>query len=315
MTMPETGDRVLRAAMTQTVNAYPEMPQTVEGLEQLAGKTGAIRDANLQHHADLIAQAAAEGAQIIGLGELFTGPYFALEQRSFWREMAESSFDGPSVQFLQDQARRHQMVIVAPIYEQAEDRYFNTAVFIDADGTRLGHYRKTHIPQGGNEQGDFDERFYYRSSTGEPQAGSLSDNPFFPVFQSAVARVGAAICFDRHFEGVMSSLAAGGAELVFSPAVTFGSKSQLLWEKEFQVDATRHQLFIGGSNRKGSEAPWHNPYFGETHFVGPNGACANRSSHPNLVVADLPLSDLTGGDPAGWGLQRNRRKECYSGFK
>jgi beta-ureidopropionase len=313
--MPEPSDRVLRAAMTQTVNAYPGMPETVEGLEQLAGQLGAIRDANLQHHAELIAQAAAEGAQIIGLGELFTGPYFALEQRLFWREMAESSFDGPSVRFLQDQARCHQMVIVAPIYEQAADGYFNTAVFIDADGSRLGHYRKTHIPQGGNEQGSFDERFYYRSSMGEPQAGSLSDNPFFPVFQTAVARVGAAICFDRHFEGVMSSLAAGGAELVFSPAVTFGAKSQLLWQKEFQVDATRHQIFIGGSNRKGSEAPWHNPYFGETHFVGPNGACPNLTAHPNLVVADLPLSDLTGADPAGWGLQRNRRKECYSEFK
>jgi N-carbamoylputrescine amidase len=109
----------------------------------------------------------------------------------------------------------------------------------------------------------------------------------------------------------MSSLANGGAELVFSPAVTFGSKSQMLWTKEFQVDATRHQLFVGGSNRKGVEPPWDVSYFGESHFVGPNGPCANLSKHPNLVVADLGLSELTGDDPAGWGLQRNRREDCY----
>jgi beta-ureidopropionase len=311
MTMSKSGERTVRAAMTQTVNAYAGMPATVNDLGSLAVNLDAVRDANLHHHAELIGHAAGEGAQIIGLGELFTGPYFALEQREFWRGMAESATSGPTVCFLQELAERHHVVIVAPIYERADSGLFNTAVFIDADGTVLGHYRKTHIPQGGNEQGAFDERFYYQASLGATQAGSLAKNPYFPVFQTSVARVGAAICFDRHFEGVMSSLANGGAELVFSPAVTFGSKSQMLWTKEFQVDAARHQLFVGGSNRKGIEPPWDVSYFGESHFVGPNGPCANVSKHPNLVVADLCLSELTGEDPAGWGLQRNRREDCY----
>jgi N-carbamoylputrescine amidase len=297
--------------MTQTVNAFEHMPEDLDGLDALVGKLDAIREANLNHHADLIAHAASEGAQIIGLGELFAGPYFALEKRAFWRDMAESARDGPSVRRLQELAQIHHMVIVAPIYERTETALFNTAVFIDADGRSLGHYRKTHIPQGGNEKGVFDELFYYGASEGQPQAGSVSDNPFFPVFQTAVGRIGAAICFDRHFEGVMSSLAKGGAELVFSPAVTFGDKSERLWGMEFQVDATRHQLFVGGSNRKGTEKPWGQSYFGETHFVGPNGPCENRSAHPNLVVADLPLGELVGADPAGWRLKDNRRPKVY----
>jgi len=298
--------------MTQTVNAYEGMPSRVEDLGALAGCLEEIREANLDHHADLIVKAASEGAQVIGLGELFGGPYFALETRAIWRGLAESSTDGPTLRRLQALASRHSLVIVAPIYERDGERFFNTALFIDSDGSLLGRYRKTHIPQGGNEKGVFDERFYYQASEGSPQPASVSENPFFPVFQTAVGRIGAAICFDRHFEGVMSSLADGGAELVFSPAVTFGRKSRRMWDLEFQVDATRHQLFIGGSNRLGQEKPWDQAFFGQSHFVGPNGRCENRSTHPNLVVADLPMDDLSGVDPAGWKLPSNRRKKIYS---
>ena len=161
------------------------------------------------------------------------------------------------------------------------------------------------------DKGGFDESFYYQASEGEPQEESLSQNPFFPVFQSAYARVGAAICFDRHFEGVMSNLARGGAELIFSPAVTFGEKSQALWQHEFQTDATRNQVFIGGSNRLGTEAPWNVHFYGDSHFAGPNGAVKNCSDHPELVVVDLRLSELSKPDPAGWSLRQNRRAEIY----
>ena len=304
-------ESTLRAGLTQTKNAYERMAGTVEELVDMASELEAIRQANLDHHARLIAAAAEQGVRVLGLGELFAGPYFALETQSMWRGLAESSVDGPSVRFLQQQAAAHEMVVVAPIYERAGDKFFNTAVFIDADGQRLGHYRKVHIPKGKNETGGFDEAFYYQASEGQAQEGSLSENPFFPVFQSRYARIGAAICFDRHFQGVMSELARGGAELVFSPAVTFGRKSQRLWAHEFQTDATRNQIFIGGSNRKGSEAPWNIEYFGESHFVGPNGPRSNCSTHPELVIADLPLAELHQPDPAGWNLLENRRSDCY----
>ena len=113
-------------------------------------------------------------------------------------------------------------------------------------------------------------------------------------------------------EGVMYSLASEGAELIFNPAVTFGAKSQRMWHLEFPVDAARHNVFIGGSNRKGSEPPWNQPYFGESYFCGPNGTLKNLSTHPELVIADVDLGELAKGDSSGWNLPRDIRHELYS---
>ncbi|HED54861.1 MAG TPA: acyltransferase, partial [Phycisphaerales bacterium] len=188
---------------------------------------------------------------------------------------------------------------------------FNTAVVIDADGSNLGRYRKCHIPQGKNEQGSFDEVFYYGPSDGDSYSNITETRGYFPVFQTAVGRVGVSICYDRHFEGVVSSLARSGAQIIFSPAVTFGEKSQRMWNIEFEVDAARHNVFIAGSNRLGSERPWNQPYFGRSHFVGPNGRLANISDEANLVLADLDLDILDKPDPSGWNLKRDARPEIY----
>ncbi len=99
---------------------------------------------------------------------------------------------------------------------------------------------------GANEQGRFAETFYY---------GRGESRPLYPVFKTSVGVIGVDICYDRHFEGVVGALARAGARLIFSPAVTFGAKSRRLWELEFLVDAARHRVFIGGSNRRGSEKP------------------------------------------------------------
>ena len=101
---------------------------------------------------------------------------------------------------------------------------------------------------------------------------------FFPVFETRLVRPGIAICYDRHFEGVMSALAENGAELVLSPAVTFGAKSRRMWDLEFEVDAARHNLYIGGSNRRGVEPPWTQEYSGASYFAGPDGVVANVPS-------------------------------------
>ncbi len=110
----------------------------------------------------------------------------------------------------------------------------------------------------------------------------------------------------------MWSLAHEGAELVFSPAVTFGEKSQRMWHLEFPVDAARHRLFIGGSNRRGVEPPWNQPYFGESYFVGPGGVLPNLSTHPELIVSDVELAELSRPDPSGWNLPRDLRPDIYS---
>jgi beta-ureidopropionase len=296
---------LVRAAMTETKNQYADMPASVDALDQLAGKLDAVRDANLDHHEALIREAAARGARLVGLGELFPGPYFALERKDLWLGLAEDPDDGPTARRMSSLAAELELVIVAPMFEQTKaGRRYNTALVFDADGAKLGQYRKSHIPFGTNEQGSFVETHYY---------GRGDEAPFFPVFDTAIGRLGVAICYDRHFEGVMASLAANGAQVVMSPAVTFGAKSERMWEIEFEVDAARHRLFIGGSNRKGVEPPWTIEYFGRSHFVGPDGRLPDLAAdHPELVISDLDVDSLSGPCSSGWDLARDRRPAIYT---
>ena len=103
------------------------------------------------------------------------------------------------------------------------------------------------------------------------------------------------------------------AERPDAPAITFGAKSRRMWELEFEVDAARHRLFIGGSNRRGAELPWNQDFFGASHFAGPSGRVAPLPACPEgLVIADLDLAELRGPDPSGWDLQRDRRPAIYT---
>lgn len=308
---------IVRAALTQTINAYPDMPESVKDLRRLKSRLDAVRGANVEHNVGLIKVAAKAGAKVVCLGELCTGPYFAMIKDPMWLAMAEDAAKGPSVNAFAEAAKENGIVVVAPIYEldAKSKRRFNTAVVIEADGAILGKYRKTHIPCGANEQGEFAETYYYGRSEGpqnKKSAKILGKNPYFPVFKTSVGKIGVAICYDRHFEGVVAALAEAGAELVFSPAVTFGAKSRRLWDQEFLVDACRHRLFIGGSNRRGEEKPWNQPYFGASYFAGPDGEkVSNRSPRPDLVIADLDLGALKKPDPSGWDLKRDVRPKIY----
>lgn len=311
--------RIVRAALTQTRSAFSAMPESTDGLASVANRLDEIRQANLDHHARLIAAAAVNGVRVIGLGELFTAPYFALSKNPQWLALAEPAENGPTVRRMSEEARLHGVVLVAPIYEldPVTGRRFNTAVIIERDGTVLGSYRKTHIPSGENERAGFHETFYYEPSDGSMQnPTTVGGSRHFPVFPTSVGRLGVAICYDRHFEGVMRSLASGGAEIVFSPAVTFGEKSRRAWEIEFATDALRHGVLIGGSNRLGGEPPWNVEYFGGSHFVGPNGRYENLAPSlgcpSELVVSDLDLAEISEVDPSGWDLSRDTRPDIYS---
>ncbi len=305
----------MNIALTQTVNAYSDMPSKVAGLSSLRERLGDIRDANIAHHEGLIRAAKALDVRALCMGELFAGPYFALGEDEMWLGMAEDAATGPTVTAMQRIAADTRMLLVAPIYEldATTGKRFNTAVVIESDGSILGKYRKTHIPAGTNDQGSFHETFYYERSDGKLDNGpaNCSKNPFFPVFESSVGKVGIAICYDRHFPGVMKALADEGAELIFSPAVTFGQKSRRMWELEFEVDAARHNVFIAGSNRLGSEAPWHQEYFGASYIAGPNGRAAAVPAPEGLVVGAVELSILREPDPSGWDLARDLRPDIY----
>ncbi|MCP4444572.1 MAG: acyltransferase [Myxococcales bacterium] len=305
----------MNIALTQTVNAYHHMPSRMSELPALKDKLGAIRDANIEHHLELITSAASLGVKALCMGELFAGPYFALGEDPMWLGMAEDAATGTTITAMCEAALKHKMLLVAPIYELDSEsgKRFNTAVVIENDSSILGKYRKTHIPAGTNDAGSFYETFYYERSDGKlgTSAKNISKNPLFPVFETSAGKIGVAICYDRHFPGVMKALAEQGAELIFSPAVTFGQKSQRMWELEFEVDAARHNVFIAGSNRRGSEAPWNQEYFGASHVVGPNGRAAAVAAPEGLVVADVDLAELTSPDPSGWNLSRDLRPDIY----
>src|SRR5579862_4122838 len=158
---------------------------------------------NVERQIGLIHQAAEKGAQITCLQELATGPYFCQVQDPKYYEFAESVPDGPTVKRMQEIAKQHEMVLVVPLYELDQTGvYYNTAAVIDADGSYVGKYRKTHIPQ----VTGFWEKFYFRP-------GNLG----YPVFQTRYAKIGVYICYDRHFPEGARCLGLNGAEIVYIP--------------------------------------------------------------------------------------------------
>ena len=248
---------IVRAAMTETKNVA--LPPDDAG-RLTPTDIEIIRQANLTHNLALIREAFGEEVRIICLNELFTAPYFAIgsEAQEAWTGFAESVISGPSVTALRQLTEELAITVLAPIYEKTDkgDRY-NTVVLIE-NGEVLGQYRKAHIPHGHNEQGNFTEGFYYKASDDENQnhgREKVSGHPLFPIFTTQVGQVGIATCFDRHFQYVWQHLENGGAQMVFSPAVTFGDTSATAWEHEFPTEAVRHGFFVGGSNRKGREFP------------------------------------------------------------
>lgn len=252
---------------------------------------------NVRRGLEAVDRAAAAGAQLVCFAELsFEWFYPQRPAESTFRSHSET-LEGPIVTAFQKKAAEHGVVIVLNFFERDGLETYDCSPVIDANGVVLGMTRMVHI----TDYACFHEQGYY--TPGDTGA---------PVYQTRVGKIGVAICYDRHFEGVVAALAAAGAELVFSPAVTFGAKSRRMWDQEFLVDACRHRLFIGGSNRRGSEKPWNQEYFGASYFAGPDGEkVSNRSPRPDLVIADLDLGSLKKPDPSGWDLKRDVRPKIY----
>ena len=161
-----------------------------------------------------IRAAASAGVQVVCLQELFYGPYFCQVQDADYYSYTEAIPDGPTTRLLQDVARQLSIVVVAPMYEEEHPGiYYNTAAVIDADGSYLGKYRKTHIPQ----VKGFWEKFYFRPG-----------NMGYPVFDTAAGRIGVYICYDRHFPEGWRALGLAGARIVFNPSATSRGLSQYL---------------------------------------------------------------------------------------
>ncbi len=283
------------------------MPRTVKcGLIQAthAGPTDApieeIKRANIEKHMTMIEDAARQGVQILCFQEVFTTPYFCAEQQTRWYEAVERIPDGPTVKLMQDVAKEHGMVIVVPIYEEEiTGVYYNTAAVIDADGKYLGKYRKNHIP---HVAPGFWEKFYFKP-------GNLG----YPTFETAHARVGVYICYDRHFPEGARALGLNGAEIVFNPSATVAGLSEYLWKLEQPAHAVANGYYIGAINRVGHEQPWDiGEFYGQSYFCDPRGQIIAEAPRDQdaLVVADLDLDKIREVRNT-WQFYRDRRPDTY----
>ena len=260
-----------------------------------------IKRAMIDKHVDMLAQAAGKGAQVVCFQELFYGPYFCAEQDAKWYEFTEKVPEGPTTKLFQAEAKKHNIVLVLPVYEEdLAGVYYNTAAVIDADGTYLGKFRKMHIPQCAP---GFWEKFYFRP-------GNLG----YPVFETRVGRVGVYICYDRHFPEGARCLGLGGAEIVFNPSATVAGLSEHLWKIEQPAHAVANQYFIGAINRPGFEDPWRiGEFYGQSYFCDPRGqfiaqACRDQD---DIVIADMDLDSIREVRNT-WQFFRDRRPETYA---
>jgi beta-ureidopropionase len=253
----------------------------------------------IDKHIKMIADAAGQGAQVVGLQEIFHGPYFCAEQDPRWYATAEPE-DGPTVSRMREVAREHGVVLIVPWYEEEQPGvYYNTACVIERDGSVLGKYRKTHIPQVGP---CFWEKFYFKP-------GNLG----YPVWDTSVGRIGLIICYDRHFPEVARELGLKGAELVFNPSATVESLSRYLWELEQPAHAVANGFWVAASNRVGVEAPLNpNKFYGSSYFCSPRGKIVAQASdsEDEVLVADIDLDEIREVRDT-WQFFRDRRPETY----
>jgi len=271
---------IVRAAMVQT------------------GWTG-DKESMIELHEKYVEEAAAAGAKVMCFQELFYGPYFCQVQDAVYYDYAEAIPDGPTTKRFQELAAKHSMVLVLPMYEKEKEGFlYNTAAVIDADGTYLGKYRKTHIPQ----VNGFWEKFYFRP-------GNLG----YPVFDTAVGKVGVYICYDRHFPEGWRALGLNGAQMVFNPSATSRGLSRYLWQIEQPASAVANMYYVGAINRVGVEDLGENDFYGNTYFVDPRGQYVGEicsDTEEELIVRDLDL-DMVEEVRNQWAFYRDRRPDQY----
>ncbi|HEX9137116.1 MAG TPA: nitrilase-related carbon-nitrogen hydrolase [Nitrospirota bacterium] len=282
--------RNVRCGLIQASNAVPPDHPLQE-----------IKEGMIAKHLKMIEEAGKKNVQILCLQEIFSGPYFCAEQKEHWYKAAEKIPDGPTVQLMQEQARRYGMAIIVPIYElEMEGLYYNTAAVLDGTGKYLGKYRKTHIP---HVAPGFWEKFYFRP-------GNLG----YPVFDLGFARIGVYICYDRHFPEGARALGLHGAEIVFNPSATVAGLSEYLWKLEQPAHAVANGYFVGAINRVGYEEPWRiGEFYGTSYFCDPRGQIIAEASRDKdeLLVADLNLDKIQ-EVRATWQFFRDRRPELYN---
>ena len=261
---------------------------------------------NLSKAIDKIKEAAAKGAQIVCLQELFTSLYFCDTENYDHFSLAES-IPGPSTDTLSAVARELNVVIIASLFEKrAQGLYHNTTAVLDADGTYLGKYRKMHIP----DDPAYYEKFYFTP-------GDLG----YKVFETKFAKLGVLICWDQWYPEAARITALMGAEILFYPTAIGWATSQdettnkeqyNAWQTIQRSHAIANGIHVVSVNRVGYEQDGAMKFWGGSFISNPFGSLLYLASHEQEGVhvqeIDLDLSDRY---RTHWPFLRDRRIDSY----
>ncbi|HEY7165462.1 MAG TPA: carbon-nitrogen hydrolase [Candidatus Binatia bacterium] len=279
-------------------------PQEISlGLIQMT--SSADPDENIAKALGRIRQAAAKGAKIVCLGELFRSRYFCQTEDARNFKLAEP-VPGPTTEALQDTARQLEVVIVASVFEKrSAGIYHNTGVVIDADGSLAGQYRKMHIP---------DDPLYYEKFYFTP--GDLG----FPSFQTRYARIAVLVCWDQWFPEGARLASLSGAQILFYPTAIgwipkepriIAEQQRSAWELIQRSHAVANGVFVAVTNRVGREGKIN--FWGNSFVAGPFGeivARANSDKEQTLIAScDLRRIEDT---RQSWPFLRDRRIDAYA---
>ena len=273
------------------------------GLIQLTAEDSPA--ANVRKTLPRIEEAAAKGAKIIGLQEMFTTKYFCVTQDPKNFDLAEPIETGPSVTELAKAAKRLGVVIVAPLFEaRGSEVYHNTAAVIDADGTVLGKYRKMHIPQ----DPGFEEKFYFTP-------GDLG----FRTWKTAHGDIGVLICWDQWYPEAARLTALGGAQILFYPTAigwlpeekaALGHAQHNAWETVQRGHGVANGCYVAATNRVGTEG--RTQFWGQSFVSDPYGEIVARASieKEEVLLADCDLVKQREFRRI-WPFFRDRRIDAY----
>ena len=259
---------------------------------------------NVQTAIRLVRQAAARGAQIICLPELFNTMYFCVECRREYFDWAEP-IPGPTIERMSEVARETGAVVIAPIFERAGATFYNAAAVIGPNGDVIGKYRKSSIP--------FMDRARSREPRGDEKFYFTPGNLGFPTFDTPFGRVGILICYDRHFPEAARVLGLGGAEIVFVPTNTT-RMTRYLWDVELRAHAITNVYYVCGVNKVGVDVGGSaRDHHGDSLICNPRGEILAQASatKEDIVIADVDLSVIA-ELRALWGYYRDRRPDLYA---
>ncbi len=269
----------------------------------------AERDRNLDTAEALVREAAGQGAQVILLQELFADPYFCKTQNPVYFDLAAPREGHPVLARFADLARELGVVLPLSFFERAGQAYFNSLAMIDADGSELGIYRKSHIPQGPG----YEEKYYFSGG-----------NTGFRVWETAFGSLGVGICWDQWFPEAARAMALMGAEAPLYPTA-IGSEpdmpdydSQPHWETVMRGHAAGNIMPVMASNRVGAEAQDNRSvtFYGTSFIAGETGQMIGQAGRADRAIT-LAKIDLEKAAELrrSWGLFRDRRVDLYGALR